>query len=198
MKKCCVSAGHTEENKCMGADDWKITLAGWGSMIDEVWKKDTYLVVWGHDEATWGSGGRDNPHLLQGRALGVAVVRVACVPRPICVVVSLLLLLVLLFVRKRNCALVSFLSNPFCLYEHHKKTEIFWGELLCLPYPLAPLLLRTPFWGRGSGSLQTHWRRRRRPIINPTVGKYHNNKQQKAEITVENRKCKHDIRTEHL
>ena len=55
-----------------------------------------YLVVWGHDETTWGRGRRHHSHLLQGRALGVAVVRVTRMPRPVGVVVALLLLLVFL------------------------------------------------------------------------------------------------------
>lgn len=80
----------------------------------------------------------------------MTVVRVACVPRPICVVVSLLLLLVLLLIEK---GLVS-LFLPHTTFINIKKM-IF--SLLCLPYPLAPLLLRTPFLGREFGSLQKHW-----------------------------------------
>lgn len=29
-----------------------------------IWERRIYLVVWGHNEATWGSGGRDNSHFL--------------------------------------------------------------------------------------------------------------------------------------
>lgn len=72
-------------------------------------KTEAYLVVWGHDEPAWGSGGRDNSHFLQRRALGVAIVRVASVPCPICVVVSLLLLLVFLQVKKKHIWTLSVL-----------------------------------------------------------------------------------------
>lgn len=64
------------------------------------------LVIWGHDQATWGSSGRNHSHLLQRRALCVAVVRVTCVPRPIGVIVPLLLLLLLVFISYFVCLIL--------------------------------------------------------------------------------------------
>lgn len=94
----------------------------------------------------------------------MAVVRVASVPCPVCVVVSLLLLLVLLIFtkEKRN----PYVAQPYCVFDYlhpfvyiRAKVRQYVDFLLCRPCPLAPPLSKTPSWGRESGSLRTHWRK---------------------------------------
>lgn len=71
------------------------------------WKMG-YLIVWGHNKSTWGSGGRNNSHFFQGRTLCMTVVLVPWMTSSICMVIALLLLLVLLkWLKKQKIQLRS-------------------------------------------------------------------------------------------
>lgn len=55
-----------------------------------------YLIVWGHDQSTWGSGRRNNSHFFQRGSLCMTAVLISWVTSSISMVIALLLLLVLL------------------------------------------------------------------------------------------------------
>lgn len=80
-------------------------------------RKKKYLIVWGHNKSTWGSGRRNNSHFFQWGSLRVTVVLVPWMTSSISMVIALLLLLVLL-----NCLNTKKNFNSKAVREKNMKT----------------------------------------------------------------------------